>query len=271
MGFSRIILARELSITDIARIRREVPDIELEVFVHGAMCLAYSGRCYLSAYMSDRSANKGGCAHSCRWGYRVLEEEKRPGEYYPVIEGDGFSTILSSKDLCMIDHLQDLEDAGVDSCKIEGRMKSIYYVAVVTRAYRKALDAQKGAQVPDLERFIEELDRVSHREYSTGFFFDKDEIEIPARTSYVRTHLLMGSFEEHLADHRYVLNVKNRITVGEPLECIGPDEPGIQLDTYRIYDTSGTPVEYADHRDQYVIETDAPVGEGYILRKPWSA
>ncbi|MCQ2398846.1 MAG: U32 family peptidase [Sphaerochaetaceae bacterium] len=141
MGFDRIILGRETPLEDIKKIRDANPQLGIEAFVHGAMCMAYSGRCFLSAFMSGRSANQGDCAHSCRWNYRLaLEEESRPGIYYPVSEEDGFTTVMSSKDLCMIDHLRELGEAGVDSLEIEGRMKSTYYVATVTRAYRKALD-----------------------------------------------------------------------------------------------------------------------------------
>ncbi|TVR34082.1 MAG: U32 family peptidase [Spirochaetaceae bacterium] len=157
LGFSRVVPGRELSLAQIAAIKNTVPDLQLEVFAHGAMCLAYSGRCFLSRWMSDRSANQGDCAHSCRWNYRlgvdplVLEEQQRPGEYYPIIEADDFTEILSSRDLCMIDHLAPLRDAGVDSLKIEGRMKSVYYTAVVTRAYRAALDALSAPDPRALE------------------------------------------------------------------------------------------------------------------------
>ncbi len=182
LGFSRIILGREVTLDDIKRIKDAVPEIEIETFVHGAMCMAYSGRCFLSAHLSDRSANEGDCAHTCRWKYNLLEkkepkeyyieEETRKGEYFPVIEEDGYSTILSSKDLNMIDHLSELKEAGVDSLKIEGRMKSLYYVATVTRAYRKAIDViEHGGDAKDALLYKEELDSVSHREYSTGFFF----------------------------------------------------------------------------------------------------
>jgi len=167
LGFSRLILGRETPLKDIYEIKKAVPEIELETFVHDAMCMSYSGRCFLSAMMTDRSANQGSCAHSCRWSYKVLEEKERPGEYYPIEEGENYTTIMSSKDLCMIDHIQELKDAGIDSLKIEGRMKSIYYAAVITRAYRKMIDCKNGIVVPDLEGFREEIFKVSHRELNS--------------------------------------------------------------------------------------------------------
>ena len=163
MGFSRIIPGRELSLKEIETIKNSVENLEIEVFAHGAMCLAYSGRCFLSKYLAGRSANKGDCTHSCRWQYRVLEESERKGEFFPVIEGENFTSILSSKDICMIDHLQDLKNAGVDSLKIEGRMKSVYYTAVITRAYRKALDSLDGKKVENPEIYKNDLFKVSHR------------------------------------------------------------------------------------------------------------
>ena len=201
MGFSRIVLGREISIDQIRRIKDSVPDMELETFVHGAMCIAYAGRCLMSAYLTGRSAQSGFCSHTCRWNFKLaedrdsgndssaphiitaeearqmaqsglltIEEQQRPGEKFPVFEGDDFTAILSSKDLRMIEHLADLRDAGVDSLKIEGRMKSVYYVAMVTRAYRKALDALEGKLTQDeAAPYIAELDNVAHRESTTGF------------------------------------------------------------------------------------------------------
>ncbi|MBR5966411.1 MAG: U32 family peptidase [Treponema sp.] len=194
MGFSRVVLGREAGLAEIRQIKDTVPDMELEVFVHGAMCIAYAGRCLMSAYLTNRSAQAGLCSHACRWNFSlntkdglteaqakriaqsgglVLEEASRPGEYLPVFEGDDFTAILSSKDLRMIEHLADLKAAGVDSLKIEGRMKSLYYVALVTRAYRKALDALEG-KITDKEAapFVAELENVSHRESTTGFYYN---------------------------------------------------------------------------------------------------
>ncbi len=199
LGFSRIVLGREISLNQIRRIKDSVPDMELETFVHGAMCIAYAGRCLMSAYLTGRSAQSGFCSHTCRWNFKVdgesrltdegarqlaqsglltLEEEQRPGEKFPVFEGEDFTAVLSSKDLRMIEHLADLRDAGVDSLKIEGRMKSVYYVAMVTRAYRKALDALEG-KLSDEEAapYIAELENVSHRESTTGFYYNKAEAD----------------------------------------------------------------------------------------------
>ncbi len=266
MGFTRVVLGRETSLSEISRIKNAVPEVELECFVHGAMCLAYSGRCFLSAWMADRSGNQGNCSHSCRWDYRVLEEAKRPGEYYPVYEGDGFTSILSSKDICMIDHLAELRDAGVDSLKIEGRMKSIYYTAVVTRAYHKAVDALAGIG-EDITGYKDELYKVSHREFSTGFYFGKDDIEVPTEKSYLRQFIFMGIIGRKIGENQWELIVKNQIKPGETLEFIGPDVLFVEDDFYMIYDEEGLPVDQADHGKIYTITTSAPVEEGFIVRK----
>ena len=203
LGFSRIVLGREISLSQIKRIKDSVPDMELETFVHGAMCIAYAGRCLMSAFLTGRSAQSGFCSHTCRWNFRVgekpaedhiitpeeakfiaqsgnlvIEEEQRKGEYFPVFEGDDFTAILSSKDINMINHLADMKAAGLDSLKIEGRMKSTYYVAMVTRAYRKALDALEGKiSEEEAAPFIAELENVSHRESTTGFYYRKADAD----------------------------------------------------------------------------------------------
>jgi putative protease len=280
LGFSRIILGRETPLGEIKRIKDALPETELECFVHGAMCLAYSGRCFLSKYMANRSANQGFCAHSCRWEYR-LEEAKRPGEYFPIEESDGFTTILSSKDLCMIDHLKELQDAGIDSIKIEGRMKSAYYAAVITRAYRKHLDflnGDKSLTQKDLDFFREELFKVSHREFSTGFFFGKDEIESPNMNERVQSHQFVGSVGEEnscenspeenpIYKNRFLLNLKNKICVGEELEIIGPDLPLAKTTEYRILNKDGDPLEAVNHNEVCSIEIDLPLKPGYLLRR----
>ena len=209
LGFSRIVLGREISIEQIRRIKDAVPDMELETFVHGAMCIAYAGRCLMSAYLTGRSAQSGFCSHTCRWNFKLaedrdagndssaphiitaeeakmmaqsglltIEEEQRPGEKFPIFEGEDFTAVLSSKDIRMIEHLADLRDAGIDSLKIEGRMKSVYYVAMVTRAYRKALDALDGKlTAEEAAPYIEELDNVAHRESTTGFYYNKADAD----------------------------------------------------------------------------------------------
>ncbi len=264
MGFSRIVPARELSLEEIARIKDTVPELELEVFVHGAICLAYSGRCLISKWVADRSANRGDCAHSCRWNYRLaLEEEQRPGEYLPVETGEtaagAFTTLLSSKDICMIDDLAALREAGVDSLKIEGRIKSLYYVAVITRAYRYALD-----HPGDPNPFREDLFAVSHREFSTGFYFGRDDIERPTSESYEQTHLFLGSLEEPPREippprpedtssnspynHRgwskpVYVNVRNTISNDREIELISPALPAVVFHPgdFHLFSLEGNP------------------------------
>jgi len=278
-GFSRVILGREVALDEIAEIKASVPHVELEVFAHGAMCLAYSGRCFLSSWMTGRSGNDGSCAHSCRWNYRVkgaaeeemprdlyLEEEERPGEYYPIEEGENFTTILSSRDLMMIDHLDKLKEAGVDSVKIEGRMKSIYYAAIVTRAYRKALDRLDGKDVPDFEAYREELFKVSHREFSTGFFFGKEDIERPTEKSYQRMFLFMGALGKELEPGLFELNVKNKIRSSQAVEFIGPDSLFLEDTQYTLYNEKGEEVHEADHGKYYTIRPSVSAKEGFILR-----
>ncbi|MDP2791420.1 MAG: peptidase U32 family protein [Rectinemataceae bacterium] len=264
MGFSRIVPARELSLESIKSIKDRVPGLEVEAFVHGAMCMAYSGRCFISSWMTGRSANRGDCTHSCRWHYKLyLEEEKRPGQLLPVETGEtshgGYTLLMSSRDLCMIDHLADLEAAGVDSIKLEGRMKSLYYVALVTRAYRWALD-HPGEANP----FRADLDAISHREYDTGFFFDRKGMDTSAVQSYEQTQLFAGSLEttppltdslgapvdidelfSRFDDGQWTkpvyVELKNTIPEGVGIELIAPEMGAIGLgaDDYRFFDTEG--------------------------------
>ena len=271
MGFKRVILGREASLDDIKRIRDRVPDIELEAFVHGAMCMAYSGRCLLSAHLAGRSGNQGDCSHTCRWNYKLhyaLEEEERKGLYFPIEEEDGYTTILSSKDLCMIDHVKELEDAGLSSLKIEGRMKSVYYVAVVTRAYRKAIDRDK-----DMDIYKRDLFDVSHREYTTGFFFSSSAIDTPSDVSrptsygYERNYIFLGSVLEKTGEDTYRLDVRNQIKKGEVIEFIGPDVPTLSDDAIILIDGDGNEAEQLDHGKPGFIRTSLPLKEGYIMRK----
>ena len=271
LGFSRIILGRETPLDEIKEIRDYLPEIEIEAFVHGAMCIAYSGRCFLSKEMSDRSANQGDCAHSCRWNYRVLEEKQRPGEYMPVIQGENFTTIMSSKDMCLIDHLDKFKDAGVDSLKIEGRMKSIYYAAVVTRAYRKMIDSLEGQTIESIEGFREELFKVSHREFSTGFYFGKEEMDEITKTSYEREYTFLGSIGKQVGLNKFDLIVKNQIKTEAAIEYIGPDVLFLEDSSYSLFDKDGVKVAKADHGKVYTLETEVPVKEGYILRKKTGA
>ena len=269
MGFTRIIPGREISLREIDDIKNSVSDMEIEIFVHGAMCLAYSGRCFLSAYMIGRSGNKGDCAHSCRWNYRYLEEQERPGEYFPVIEGDGFTTILSSKDLCMIDHLKEAADAGVDSVKIEGRMKSLYYTSLVTRAYRKAIDFQVlGKRVDNIEGFTREIEHVSHREYSTGFYISPEDIQESTQSSYMTSHLFLGVVTRCLGGNRYTIDIKNSFGDGDTIEYLGPDTVCTEDSLFRLTDGEGNPAAAVHHHMQNVVlETDIELDEGFIIRK----
>ncbi len=281
MGFKRVILGRETPLEDIRRIKDANADLELEVFVHGAMCMAYSGRCLLSSHLAGRSANRGDCSHTCRWNYQLLqsgtlalEEEQRKGVYYPVSEEDGYTTILSSKDLCMIDHLQDLKVAGVDSLKIEGRMKSSYYVAVVTRAYRKALDAlttfDEGWKI-----FRQDLFDISHREYSTGFFYGHGPIDptmgqgIDKSTEqgYLRDYLFCGFIGEEVSNGVFALDLKNQIRKGMTIEYIASDVYRIEDDAFTLLDEQFQPLEQADHGKVQYLKTDKPIQAGYIIRR----
>jgi len=267
MGFDRIILGRETSLEEISEIKSAVPDLEIEAFVHGAMCLAYSGRCFLSTYLADRSANEGDCTHSCRWNYRVLEEKERPGEYFPVLENDGFTTILSSRDLCMFDHLGALKNAGVDSIKIEGRMKSLYYTAVVTRSYRKALEALDNPRENiNSDQYREELYNVSHREFSTGFYFHRSDADVTTRRNYVRRYTFNGTIGDRLDDGTFILHVKNQIRREDTLEFIGPDVLYLKDDDFDLFDESGQSTGKADHGKAYRIRPSVPVEPGYIIR-----
>ncbi len=222
LGFKRVVLGREASLKEIREIKDAVPDIELEAFVHGAMCIAYSGRCLMSALLTGRSAQSGFCSHTCRWefdlksakkiaesGELVLEERSRRGEYFPVYEGDDFTEILSSKDIRMIEHLKDMKDAGLDSLKIEGRMKSTYYVALVTRAYRKALDALEGKiKQEEAAPFIAELENVSHRESTTGFYYSRADADKTTQGASDSAYDLAATIGTKLTDdeQRAVLN-----------------------------------------------------------------
>ncbi len=271
LGFRRVVLARETRLDDIRRIKDAVPEMEIECFAHGAMCIAYSGRCLMSAYMTGRSANRGSCTHSCRWDWRVLEERERPGEYYPVDEGEGYTALFSSRDLCMIGHLDGMRDAGVDSLKIEGRMKSLYYVAVVTRAYRKALDALYGDIAPEEARpFVDELDNVPHREYGTGFYFGdgSENLTTPGKSSAPR--VMAGTVGARIlegAPALWELLPTNKIVAGEPLEIVSPTRASYPLGAYELVDPdTGATLEWTSHHHRCAIRTATPLGERYIVR-----
>ncbi len=270
LGFKRVVLGREASLEDIAEIKQAVPEMEIECFAHGAMCIAYSGRCLISAYLTGRSANSGFCSHSCRWDYRLVEEKERPGQYFPVVEGDGFTALFSSKDLCMIDHLDAMKKAGVDSLKIEGRMKSLYYTALVTRAYRKRIDAVEG-KISDAEAepFVAELYNAAHREFGTGFYFSKDDANKTTRGETKSPYMLAGTIGRKIegteGDFEFIS--MNKIEAGVPLEYIGPDLCSIEDSTYTLLDPETREARsWVCHGHPCILRTSKPVGERYIVR-----
>ena len=274
LGVKRLVLARELSIEEIREIRRRLPeDVELEAFIHGSMCISYSGRCLLSNFMTGRDSNRGLCAHPCRYRY-VLEEEKRPGMYFPIEEDDRGSYILNSKDLCMIDHIPDLARAGVKSLKIEGRMKSIFYVATVVHAYRLAIDAY----LRDPENFTldpalkEELLKVSHREFTTGFYYGEPDSEDQnyETSKYIREYSFVGKVLSYDPETHYaVVEQRNKMLKGDEIEVFGPDIMFFrQTITSMLDQESGLEIESAPHPQQIVkIRMEQPVKPDYILRK----
>ena len=224
LGARRVVLARELSLEDIAEIRAKVPDIELEVFIHGAMCMSISGRCLLSNYMTGRDANRGDCAQSCRWKYNLVEET-RPGEYMPVFEDERGTYIFNSKDLCTIEFLDKILDLGVDSLKIEGRMKGIYYVANAVKVYRDAIDQYYAGNYKYNPKWLEELTSVSHRSYTSGFYMGKagaDAQNYNDRNSYSQSHQLVAKVEKKLPNNEYILAIRNKLYAGEKLEVVSP-------------------------------------------------
>ncbi len=273
-GIKRIVLARELSLEEIAEIRRDTPDtLELEAFVHGAMCISYSGRCLLSNYMAVRDANRGECAHPCRWNYSVVERQ-RPGEYYPVVEDERGTYIFNSKDLCMIRHLPELIGAGLDSLKIEGRIKSIFYVAAVTGAYRKALDAymKEGKDWVFRENWLAEIGKASHRLYTTGFYFGKPDKEDQnyEDSQYIREYDFTGLVKDYdPVTGLATVEQRNKMSLGDQVEISGPGiEPFTQILDY-MTDEQGILLESAPHAQQIVkIKTKKPVLKNYMVSIP---
>ncbi len=246
LGVKRAVLARELTLSEIREIRAKIPsDMELEVFVHGAMCMSFSGRCMLSAYMTGRDANRGACAQPCRWKYHLMEET-RPGQFFPVEETDEGTYLFNAKDLCMIEHIQELYDAGIDSLKIEGRNKSAYYVAVITNAYRAALDAVKAGN-PIPEWALQEVVQVSHREYCTGFFYGRENaIQRYADSSYVRNCDVVAIVQRS-ENGRLYLSQRNRFFKGDTLEIVSPGQPPVTLSAEDLQNELGEAIETANH------------------------
>lgn len=269
MGAKRVVLARELSLKEIAEIRAKTPDdLELEAFVHGAMCVSFSARCLLSSYMTGRDANRGDCAQPCRWSYSLMEE-KRQGQYFDITETDKGTYILNANDLCMAHHLKEMCEAGIDSIKIEGRAKSHYYVAVVTNAYRGALDSLK--QSPDnwsLPIWVEEeLNKVSHRNYSTGFYFGKPEnSQTYANAGYVRDYSV-GAVVEDFVDGKIIATVKNKFFKGQVFDCLEAGSTPFNISADNLFDEKGTPIEVAPSPMMKVqIPFDRAIKSGSLLR-----
>ena len=243
LGASRVILARELSLDEIREIRAKAPkELELEAFVHGAMCVSYSGRCLLSNYMTGRDANRGACAQPCRYQY-ALVEEKRPGEYFPIGEDAGGAYILNSRDMCMIDHIPELIDAGLDSLKIEGRAKSAYYAAVVTGAYRHAIDAALAGQ-PLEPVWRDEVEKVSHRPYSTGFYFGEPG-QHTSHSRYVRDWQIMAVVTSCTPDGLALCELRNKLSAGDELELMGPGLKPVPVTVEGLTDGDGLPIPEA--------------------------
>ncbi|WP_297200968.1 peptidase U32 family protein [uncultured Flavonifractor sp.] len=240
LGASRVILARELSLDEIREIRAKAPkELEIEAFVHGAMCVSYSGRCLLSNYMTGRDANRGACAQPCRYKY-ALVEEKRPGEYFPIGEDEGGAFIMNSRDMCMIDHIPKLMEAGLDSLKIEGRAKSAYYAAVVTAAYRHAIDAAAAGQPLD-PVWRAEIDKVSHRPYSTGFYFGQPG-QYTGDARYIREWQVVAIVTACDSSGMATLSLRNKFAVGDPLELVGPDVAATPFTAPTMEDENGWPL-----------------------------
>lgn len=241
LGADRVILARELSLEEVAELRAKTPKaLEIEAFVHGAMCVSYSGRCLLSNYMTGRDAQRGACAQPCRYKYALMEE-KRPGEYFPVYEENGETFIMNSRDMCMIDHIPELMEAGVDSLKIEGRAKSAYYAAVITSAYRHAVDAAQ-AGVPLSPVWRDEVEKVSHRHYSTGFWFGQPG-QFTEDARYIRDYQVCAVVESCAPDGRAVCSLRNKFRTGDTLELIGPGLEPVSFQVPVMADSDGFPLE----------------------------
>ncbi|RKM59897.1 U32 family peptidase [Butyrivibrio sp. CB08] len=257
LGAKRVVAARELSMAEIKEIKQRIPkDLEMESFIHGAMCISYSGRCLLSNYFTGRDANHGACTHPCRWKYAVVEE-KRPGEYLPVYENERGTYIFNSKDLCMIEHIPELVDAGVDSCKIEGRMKTALYVATVARTYRKAIDdyfesEEKYRQ--NMPWYLDQISKCTYRQFTTGFYFGKpsDEMQIYDNNTYVSEYIYLGIVYD--IDERGFAKIeqRNKFSVGDEIEIMKPDGTDVKVTVKGMYNEEGTAVESCPHSKEII-------------------
>lgn len=273
MGAKRVILARELSLEEIIEIRNNTPkDLEIEVFVHGAMCISYSGRCLLSNYMTGRDANRGDCAQACRWKYSI-QEENRPGEYYPIEEDGSGTYIMNSKDLCLIDELDKLIEAGIDSFKIEGRMKTAFYVATVIRSYRQVIDAYYEGNYNEetVQKYFNELQKASHRHYTKGFFHKKPdgEDQIYENSSYIRKYDFIGTVLDYNPETKEaVIEQRNRFFPGEEIEIFGNSKDFYEYRIPSIRNAKGEELEVANKPKEKIYMTiDLPLEEGDMLRR----
>ncbi len=272
LGAKRVVSARELSLTEIRQIREHIPeDMEIESFIHGAMCISYSGRCLLSNYFTGRDANHGACTHPCRWKYAVVEET-RPGEYLPVYENERGTYIFNSRDLCMIEYIPEMIEAGIDSFKIEGRMKTALYVATVARTYRRAIDdflGDPGSYREHMEWYREEIGKCTHRHFTTGFYFGKptSETQIYDSSTYVSDHIYLGTVREVTPDGRAVFEQKNKFSTGDTIELMKRSCDDRQVRVMRLQDESGADMESCPHSRQIIYATFSEIPEaGDIMR-----
>ena len=257
LGAKRVVAARELSLREIKEITEKIPeDLEMECFIHGAMCISYSGRCLLSNYFTGRDANKGACTHPCRWKYAVVEE-KRPGEYLPVYENERGTYIFNSKDLCMIEHIPELVDARVDSCKIEGRMKTALYVATVARTYRKAIDDYFESEEKyraNMPWYLDQISRCTYRQFTTGFYFGKpsDEAQIYDSNTYVNEYIYLGLVNDVNDKGLARIEQRNKFSVGDEIEIMKPDGTDVKATVKAMYTEDGESVDSCPHPQQII-------------------
>ena len=273
MGAKRVVSARELSLQELRQIRDNIPeDMEIETFIHGAMCISYSGRCLLSNYFTGRDANQGACTHPCRWKYYIMEE-KRPGEYLPVYENERGTYIFNSKDLCMIEHIPEMLATGVDSYKIEGRMKTALYVATVARTYRKAIDDYMESPEKYLENmpwYQEQISNCTYRQFTTGFFFGKtdENAQIYDNNTYVKEYTYLGIVGPQNEQGLYRIEQRNKFSVGETIEVMKPNGDNIEVVVKQILDEEGRPQESCPHSKQIIyIDLGQPLEMYDILRR----
>ena len=273
MGAKRVVTARELSLEEIREIRSRIPeDMEIETFIHGAMCISYAGRCLLSNYLTGRDSNQGACTHPCRWKYSVMEES-RPGEYFPVYENERGTFIFNSKDLCMIEHIPDLINAGIDSFKIEGRMKTALYVATVARTYRKAIDdylKDPALYEKNMSWYQEQISNCTYRQFTTGFFYGKptQEAQIYDNNTYIKEYTYLGIVGETNKEGKYCISQRNKFSVGEQIEVMKPNGDNIEATVKSIQDEEGNQMESAPHPKQILyIDLGIKLDRYDILRR----